>query len=396
MISCFQENKVYDSVFMIFVDASGHSDIVKHNPRALAAKGFDLLEERLRQSIEDKASKNNCEIACVWSWLGDGGMFAIYDKDDTNSLNAAISFSKDILSHDLPIIRLEFDKLGIMGKLHIRIAIHKGTITFKKDGQQGSIHSSDINLGAHLEKVTPLDAVAISKDIYDILPGLERNSFFSVGEFEECKIYLYSENKDHKAVTLEWISNLGFENMERIQCYHERLSQNAKAILIQSANTKIIDFGTTLNTCSGYLDSTERPVPYREAVNKLLEKGGTFSCYIIKPNSDASKELAALRHEDSNAKIIRTLGRFNSFKLKNKNRHFEVYQMNHNPNMAAMFFDPDSENAMCLYSPYMNTMDAEFGRADMPHYLISKKQSAIYNYIWNLVKKYMDDAEQCI
>ena len=397
MFSDFHEDKVYKDVFMIFVDASGHSNIVKNNPSNLASKGFDLLEERLKQSIESKAQNSNCEIACVWSWLGDGGMFAVYDKDENRAMNAAISFSKDILTHDLPIIRLEFDKLCIAGDLHVRIAIHKGTISYTKNGQQGSIHSSDINWGAHLEKATPKDTVAISKEIFDILPASERKGFVSVGEYEERKIYLFNNQRENcKEIELEWASINGFEQMERIQCYHERLSQNAKAILIRSASKKVIDFGTTLNTCSGYLDSTERPVPYRDAVKELLNKGGTFSCYIVKPNSEASNELSTLRHEDSNMKISRSLERFSRFKQKNGEKRFEVFAMNHNPNMAAMFFDPDSENAVCLYSPYINSIDHDTGRADMPHYLISKKQPAIYNYIWNIVNAYIKDSEKYI
>ena len=158
----------------------------------------------------------------------------------------------------------------------------------------------------------------------------------------------------------------------------------------------MIDFGTTLNTCSGYLDSTERPVPYRDAVKELLNKKGTFSCYIVKPNSEASNELSTLRHEDSNMKINRSLERFRRFKQKNGQKRFEVFQMNHNPNMAAMFIDPDSENAVCLYSPYINSIDHDTGRADMPHYLISKKQPAIYNYIWNIVNAYIEDSEKYI
>lgn len=398
MMTNFLKDQVYENVYMIFIDASGHSNIVRNNPKNLSSQGFDLLEETLVSRLNRTAANQKCEIASIWSWLGDGGMFAIYDSKEDCALNTAIKFAKDVLSIDLKTLQLEFNSLDINGELHLRIAIHKGTIKFKEEGQQGSIHSSDINWGAHLEKVTPADSIAVSKDIYDIMSSSWKKGFIAVGEFEERKIYINTPNSDNKSIIANWRSMQGFGGVEIIQCYNERISQENKAELINSAKVKVIDFGTTLNTCSGYLDSTARPVPYKKAVLELLKRGGEFCCYMLAPNSSGSEQLKNLRNEDTDAKLRKTEERFANFKEKNApdTEKFHVFQMNGNPNLAAMFFDPDSEDAICIFSPYLNVSENSknvLGRADMPHFLFSKKQSQMYNYIWNLVNSYIENAK---
>ena len=151
----------------------------------------------------------------VWSWLGDGGLIAIYDSSENTSLSTALGFVQDIIKLDLPTTQSEFENEKINGELHIRIAVHKGTIKYTDDGQQGFIHSSDINWGAHLEKVTPKDSVSISKDIYSILPNNEKESLFAVGKFEENEIYIWSPNVDRKLVKLNWRAMQGFENAQK-------------------------------------------------------------------------------------------------------------------------------------------------------------------------------------
>lgn len=395
------EKRVYENVYMVFIDASGHSNIVRSNPKNLSSQGFDFLEETLISRLQRTATNKKCKIASVWSWLGDGGIFAIYDDEENCALDTSIKFAKDVLSIDLKTLQLEFSNLDIKGELHLRVAIHKGTIAYRDEGQQGSIHSSDINWGAHLEKVTPADSIAISKDIYDIMSGAMRKDFVSVGEFEEIKVYINTPGSDEKDIITSWRSIQGFAGVEFIQCYHERISQVDKAELIGLAQEKVIDFGTTLNTCSGYLDSTERPVPYKDSVLDLLKRGGTFCCYMLSPNSSGSKQLRNLRKEDTDAKLRKAEERFENFKKKNSPyaEKFQVFQMNDNPNLAAMFFDPDSDNAICIFSPYLNTpanSKLDMGRADMPHYLITKKHSQIYDYIWNLVNVYIEDATHVI
>lgn len=399
--SKFVKGKVYDNVFLVFIDASGHSNVVKNNPKDVSAQAFDLLYEKINNRLQRVVNKKRCEIGVVWSWLGDGGLIAIYDNSESTSLITVLEFAQDVLKLDLPNIQSEFENENINGELHIRIAVHKGIIKYTDDGQQGFIHSSDINWGAHLEKVTPKDSVSISKDVYSIIPNDEKKLFISVGKFEEHDIYIWMPNVDKRYTMLNWRAMQGFENVEKVQCYLERISQKDKAELIDSAQSTVIDFGTTLNTCSNYLFSTERPVPYRDAVCRLLKRGGSFICYMLEPNSNGSRQLVELRKEDSNEKLRTSITRFTQFKDRNTQftSEFKVFQFKENPNLAAMIIDPDSENSLCLYSPYLNGISNDgdgIGRADMPHYLVGKGQHKMYEYIWNYVSSYIVTAKQVL
>lgn len=395
----FSKNQVYENVYFIFVDASGHSNVVRRNPKDVSTQAFDLLFDKISNRLNRVVLKNKCEIAVVWSWLGDGGMIAMYDTSEKTVVTTSLKLVQDILKLDLPSLQSEFINEGINGELHIRIALHKGTIKYTDEGQQGFIHSTDINWGAHLEKATPKDSVSISKEIYDILPNDKQREFVSVGRFEDRDVFMHSPYGDIGRIALNWKAMHGFSNMDMVQCYLERLSQKDKTELIDSAKHTVIDFGTTLNTCSGYLFSTERPVPYRDAVCRLLERGGSFICYMLSPDSEGSKQLVGLRKENTDEKLKTSMLRFETFKSKNAKlaSRFKVYQFQSNPNLAAMLIDPDSEDALCLYSPYLNVLPQSAngtGRADMPHYLVSKKNNQMYNYIWEYVQSYIKDAQE--
>ena len=397
MGTLFLKGQVYENVYLVFVDASGHSNVVRSNPRDVSAQAFDLLYERIAGRLQRVVTKKRCEIAVVWSWLGDGGMIAIHDNSENLSLATTLEFVQDVLKLDLPNLKSEFENENINGELHIRIAVHKGAIKYTDDGQQGFIHSSDINWGAHLEKATTQDSISISKDIYDILPSAKKKDFVSVGKFEEREAYVFTPNTDESRVKLNWRASQGFSEMELVQCYLERISQKDKAELIDTAKDTVIDFGTTLNTCSNYLFSTERPVPYRDAVCRLLERGGKFICYMLSPESPGSRQLIELRKEDTDQKLRNAMSRFQQYKSNNPTltKNFKVFQFDNNPNFAAMIIDPESDDSVCLYSPYLSVISQEgAGRADMPHYLVSKKKHRMYEYVWDYVSSYINIAKE--
>lgn len=395
----FSKNQIYENVYLIFIDASGHSNVVRSNPGDVSSQAFDLLFDKISNRLHRVVARNRCQIAVIWSWLGDGGMIAIHDTSEKTSVATALTLTEDILKLDLPALQSEFKNEKINGELHIRIAVHKGTIKYTEDGQQGFIHSSDINWGAHLEKATPKDSMSISKAIYDILPNEQKKDFVSVGPFEAQEAFVFSPYYDESQTKLNWRASQGFAGMELVQCYLERISQKDKAELIDSAKNTVIDFGTTLNTCSGYLFSTERPVPYRDAICRLLQRGGRFICYMLAPDSDGSKQLVELRKENTDEKLKTSMSRFEAFKSKNEKftSNFKVYQFTNNPNFATMIIDPDSEDALCLYSPYLSLLPQNgngTGRADMPHYLVSKKKHKMYHYVWQYVQSYIKDAKE--
>lgn len=397
----FLKDQVYENVYLVFIDASGHSNVVRSNPRDISSQAFDLLYEKIAVRLKKIAAKNKCETAVVWSWLGDGGLIAVHDDSERNALNTAIGFAQTVLKTDLTALQLEFEGDGIEGEIHIRIAIHKGTIRYTDEGQQGFIHSQDINWGAHLEKATPQDSISISKDIHDIMRPAKKKEFVQAGEFEGREICIYKPETTPALIRRNWMAAQGFEGMEMVQGYLERLSQSDKAALIRSAEHTVIDFGTTLTTCANYLFSTERPVPYRDAVLDLLGRGGRFVCYMLKPGSPGSRQLVELRKENTDEKLRNTISQFGQFRAKNPEimEGFQVYQYEYNSNMAAMFIDPESEDAVCLYSPYLNGMPDGGGtldRADMPHYLASRKKHRMYDYIWKYVSDYMKEAERVL
>lgn len=122
---------------------------------------------------------------------------------------------------------------------------------------------------------------------------------------------------------------------------------------------------------------------------------------MLQPDSQGSKQLTELRQEDTDKKLRDSIGRFEEFKSRNATNieYFSVYQFAENPNFAALIIDPDSEHAVCLYSPYVNGIQKvgeRKGRANMPHYLISKKNSRIFDYIWNYVLDYINVFEKVL
>jgi hypothetical protein len=397
----FEKNHVYENVYLVFIDASGHSNVVKNNPKDMSEKSFNLLFEKIDSRLKDVADEKSCDTAIVWSWLGDGGMIAIHDGEERTSCTTTIEFMKSIVELDLPTLQTELAKKRIKGELHIRIAAHKGTIKYTDEAQQGFIHSSDINWTAHLEKATPQDFISISKDIYSILQADEQDTFVPVGQFEERDVFVFSTVSDKRQISLQWKAAHGFDDMEFVQCYLSRISQKDKANLIDSAKKKIIDFGTTLNTCSNYLFSTERPVPYRDAVCRFLERGGSFVCYMISPDSVGSKQLVELRKEDTNKKLNDAMERFTKFKDRSPEKKvgFKVFQYDDNPNLAAMIIDPGADDSVCLFSPYLNVIPENglgSARADMPHYLVCKGKHKMYNYILNFINSYIKTAKEFI
>ena len=222
-----------------------------------------------------------------------------------------------------------------------------------------------------------------------------------MGVFEEREVYVFMPKGDAALIRRNWMAMQGFEGMGMVQGYLQRVSQRDKAALINTAKERVVDFGTTLTTCANYLFSTERPTYYRDAVISLLKRGGSFVCYMLKPDSPGARQLAELRMEETGERLTLSMDKFRTFKSKDvaPMEGFQVYQYQLNSNMAAMFIDPESQDGVCLYSPYLNGVpkDGEaLARADMPHYLVSKKIGGMYEYVWNYVSAYMKNAEKVL
>ena len=371
----FTPDQAYENVYLMFIDASGHSSIVSSNPRDKASQAFDLLEERILDRLATVQRAYRCTYATPWGWQGDGGLFIIYDPDESVSYKCALDAALALLRLDLRHLQDEFAQGGLQGELHIRIALHKGTITYRGDARRGSIHSPDINFAAHLEKITPRDSLAVSEDVYRIA-GSQKSLFTVGGVFEEHRVFLFSPLHSPRHLSRLWTLAHGLTGARRLYGHNERPSPSEKARFLGLAEKEVIDLGTALHTCSEYLITTQRPAIYRDTVIELLRRGVRYKCYLMDPDCDATHQHASERGEDLAAKIKQSIASFGKFRnsLGLSASFFELYQYNVYPGFAALTLDFEDADAFLLLSPYLPTVPGmnTNERGDMPHYLVSR------------------------
>ncbi len=384
----FQAGVTYDNAYLVFIDAAGYSTIVLTNPRDQAAQAFDMLREQALARIRGLSTSHRCARATLWKWAGDGGFFVVHDEDESIARNVALDAAMCLLTLDMPHLRDEFRLADLRGELHLRIAVHKGTIQPSRDGQNMSIHSPDINFAAHLEEATPSDSVAISADVYRTA-GKYADSYRLVGLHEGKEVYLrlLSGNAD---AARAWLMARGLSNAVLVPAYPERPSQREKARLVDAASSEIIDLGTALGICSNYLVTTERPAWYRDAVIGFLERGGVYRCVLMDPSSEATSMLSRQMDEDLSAKIKKSIERFVRFKERNPAvaSRLHVHQSDGYPGLAALAVDLDRPVSLILYSPYLSLMSPQrpgIERSDMPHYLVSPAAGQLFHNIRQLV-----------
>lgn len=385
----FQADRTYDHVYLVFVDTAGYSTIVLSNPRDRAAHAFDLLRERMRSRIEQLAAERRCARSGVWSWRGDGGFFAVHDDSESVARDVALEAARTFLTLDLLHLRDEFARAGVGGELHLRMAVHKGTIQHTGEGRTGAIHSPDINLAAHLEKATPRDCLAISEDVYRTAgPHAER--FALVGSHEGKRVYLMAGDGGPERAAKAWLGSRGLDGGTAVHAYPERPSSEEKARLLDAASEEVLDMGTALRTSSGRLVTTERPARYRDAVLGLLRRGGVYSCYLLDPSSDAAATLSRQYQEDMTRKIKDSLERFGRFKERYgaEAEGLRVYQTDEFPGFSALAVDMRRPDGLILYSSYLMGT-GKYGvieRGDMPHHLISPAAGPVFGRIRELAE----------
>ncbi|GGT69881.1 hypothetical protein [Actinomadura citrea] len=377
----FESAGTYDNVYLFLADASGYSSIVSGNPRNLAAHAFDRLQKTVAARVSLLADEHGCARAALWSWRGDGGIFAIHDERESTALTVALEAARAVLTEDLPQLREELAGTGLRGVLHLRMAVHKGPIHVSAVEDTGAIHSPDINFVAHLEEVTPRDCLSISEDVYQVSGHLSQ-LFEPVGTHEGKKVYVMMSDGRAGDGKRAWLRTAGLNDRLPIHAYAQRPSQREKARLVDVAVSEVVDFGSALNTCAGYLVTTERPAVYRDAVLDFLRRGGVYRCVLLNPESDATALFSALRQEDLDTKIKTSVASFRLFKEKHSayTDGLHVYQVDYFPGMAALCTDLD-DDGFILYSPYFfNTRPGKghIERGDMPHYLVTSDSGELY------------------
>jgi hypothetical protein len=391
----FVAGKTYPDVFLIFIDSSGHSSIVRENPRDRAKQAFDLVQARIASRLRQVATKNRCSDAEQWSWQGDGGLFVVHDPNESVSSQTALETSLALLRLDLPHLQDEFAEQDIAGDLHLRLSLHKGVVTYPGHGNQGSIHSADLNFGAHLEAAVPADHLGVSEDVVAVA-GKHKDAFVSVGSFESRRVYLHSPTHSDRAIQLAWLGKHGLGvGMTQVGAFHERPRAVNKGALMRACASEVFDLGTALNTCSNYLVTTERPAAYRDAVTDLLERGGYFRCYQLSVDSPMMPELSRKFGEDTRELTRVSLARFQQFKQRNSeiSERFEVWAMEEYPGFAALGMDAGkSPYGSILLSPYVAPRPHVEGvqRGDLPHFLLSESAGAVFDQVMAAINSYRD------
>lgn len=385
----FEAGRTYDNVYFLFADASGYSTIVNSNPRDRAAHVFDLLRNTIVTRVTKLAAEHRCARTALWSWRGDGGFLVIHDEEESVALDVALAAGRAVLTFDLPYLREELKRSHLRGELHIRLAIHKGPIRCSLENDSGIIHSPDINFAAHLEEATPRDCLSISEDVRRI-SGHLADLFEPVGAHEGRNVYLMTLGGAAGTGKRAWLRKAGLAGGSRVHAYAKRPSQLEKARLVGIAADDVLDFGTALNTCVGYLLTTERPALYRDAVLDFLRSGGSYRCVLLNPAGEAATLYSALCQEDLAAKIQGSLARFRRFKELHGDhaRGLHVYQTDTFPGMAALCIDLHSPDAVILYSPYLFSGQASrlgIERGDMPHYLATIESGATFAQLRDVI-----------
>jgi class 3 adenylate cyclase len=387
----FIAGHTYGNVYLLAVDASGYSSIVRHNPLDRAANAFDLLRERTVARVHSTAAAMNCTRATLWSWRGDGGLLAIHDESESIARDVALTAAREILQTDLPSVRTSLHDTELRGELHLRIAIHKGTIHYT-DG--GASHSPVINLVAHLQELTPSDCLAVSAAVHRVA-GPHAGAFEHVGTHEGSDVHLMTPTGSAQDAHRAWLTRSGLSGSAPVFAQPQRPSQLEKLRLIRAARSDVIDSGTALRTSSGYLTTTDRPAHYRDAILDFLSRGGTYRCVLLDPTCEATATLSEYRGEDLPEKIRNSIAAFGRFKQRHGKtaENLHVYQTRAFPGFAAIAVDLDSPDTMILYSPYlmsMKTPGIHVEHGDSPHYLATTSSGRLLTDLAALLRSVLE------
>ncbi len=392
MADGFRPGHTYENVYLIVIDASGYSSIVRHNPLDRAAHAFDQLRDRAVARVRRTAGKLRCARAELWSWRGDGGILAVHDDNESVARDVALGAARDILRVDLRQVRDGLRRTELKGELRLRVAVHKGTIRHAADGRTGAIHSPVINLAAHLEELTPPDCLAISEAVHQVA-GPHADAFEHVGDHEGSDVFLMTPGGSPQDARRAWLAKVGLTGSRPVFAQPQRPSQAEKARLVQAARSDVVDLGTALHTSSGYLTTAERPARYRDAVLDFLARGGTYRAVLLDPSCEATMTLSRYRNEDLPEKIRSSIVAFERFKQRHGavTERLHVYQSRAFPGFAAIVDDLGSEDTMILYSPYlMSSHSVHIEHGDSPHYLVTTSAAQVLESLSTLLTSILD------
>ena len=166
-----RDGKIYDTTVMS-VDIVGNSKLVKKYGINKMEKIYFQLWDFLKVRLKNYDGR-------IWSWAGDGGIFAFVFK---NHQERAVFCGIEIQSL-MSIFNLHIN-VPFKDRISLRIGLDTGRLRFFSD--TGKIVSEIINYAAHLEKKgTEAGKVSISRALHDSLPETVFDLFKPAGVFED-------------------------------------------------------------------------------------------------------------------------------------------------------------------------------------------------------------------
>ncbi len=166
-----KDGKVY-SVTVMSIDIVRNSSKVQRYGIKKMEKVYFMLWQFLKSRLREYNGR-------MWSWAGDGGIFAFTFK---NHVVRTVLCSLEI-QRLMPIFNLKIKSI-IQEDIRLRIAIDTGKIRFFNN--TGRIVSDIINYAAHLEKKgTEAGKISVSRTVRDSLSEEILDLFIPAGVFED-------------------------------------------------------------------------------------------------------------------------------------------------------------------------------------------------------------------
>lgn len=140
-------------------------DIIEHSKLVAVGPPYDVwpMLDRFLDFVQRTTKKYGGK---VWSWQGDGGLCAFPAGRRFENANKGVEAALEILRAISPFWISDDEPEPFpeaKTKFKIRIAAHLGDADIQKD--IGRVHSSDINLVAHLERVAAPNSIVVTEKV---------------------------------------------------------------------------------------------------------------------------------------------------------------------------------------------------------------------------------------
>lgn len=258
-IQDFQDGRDYLNVYLLFLDAKGHSTFVSTNDEENVFRVFDRLEDEVARAYNDAATAANCLLVQQWGWMGDGGLVVFWDTKEGNARRAALQASRELLKTIDVLNGWISDDPTINGSIHLRLALHKGGLRYR--AATGSIHSTALNLAAHAEKAAPTDTLVISDDVYRVCSEDEKTDYVSLeAPLEGTLFYGRSLAAEGAVLIAAWKekvappvhvsglrTNVPLERLGLVALFSQRAETGEYAAKIEEAHDEVSVLGMALS-----------------------------------------------------------------------------------------------------------------------------------------------------